>query len=106
MGLLVGWDFAQSSYVLANRDYYGAVTETLSIKVPRELKVRLQAVAQSRRTKPSVLLRQALEIVISDSSNQDKPSLYDLSRDLFATLGRKGPRDLSTNPKYLDDLGE
>ena len=82
------------------------VTETLSIKIPKELKVRLHAVAKSRQTKPSVLLREALEVVISGASNQDKPSLYDLSRDLFAKLGRNGPRDLSTNPKYLDDLGK
>ena len=82
------------------------MTETLSIKVPKELKVRLRAVAKSRQTKPSVLLRQALEIVISDASNQSKPSLYDLSRDLFAKLGQHGPSDLSTNPKYLDDLGK
>ena len=82
------------------------MTETLSIKVPKELKVRLRAVAKSRQTKPSALLREALEIVISGADTGNKPSLYDLSRDLFDKLGRNGPPDLSTNPEYLDDLGK
>jgi hypothetical protein len=82
------------------------MTETLSIKVPKELKVRLRAVAQSRHTKPSALVREALELVISGTSTSSKPSLYDLSKDLFQNLERPGPRDLSTNHKYLDDLGE
>jgi hypothetical protein len=82
------------------------VTETLSIKVPKELKVRLRAVAKSRKTKPSVLLRQALEIVISGVPKEGKPSLYELSKDLFDDLAKSGPRDLSTNPRHLDDLGK
>jgi predicted transcriptional regulator len=41
------------------------MTETLSIKVPKELKARLRAAAKSRQVKPSALLREALELVIS-----------------------------------------
>jgi predicted DNA-binding protein len=82
------------------------VTETLSIKVPKELKARLRAAAKGRHTKPSTLVREALELVISGAARKRKPSLYDLSRDLFEQLGRGGPRDLSTNPKHLDDLGK
>jgi hypothetical protein len=82
------------------------VNETLSIKVSKELKTRLRAAAASRRTKPSALLREALELVISGSASESKPSLYDLSKDLFQNLGHSGPRDLSTNRKYLDDLGQ
>ena len=82
------------------------MTETLSIKVSKELKARLRAVAKSRQTKPSTLMRQALELVISEAGSRSKPSLFDLSRDLFENLGRRGPRDLSTNRKYLDDLGQ
>jgi hypothetical protein len=81
------------------------MTETLSIKVSKELKARLRAAAESRQTKPSALVRQALELVISGAASESKPSLYDLSRDLFEKLGHSGPRDLSTNRKHLDDLG-
>jgi predicted transcriptional regulator len=42
------------------------VNETLSIKVSKELKARLRAAAKSRQTKPSTLVRQALELIISD----------------------------------------
>lgn len=80
------------------------MTETLSIKVPKELKARLRAAAKSRHTKPSALVREALELVISGAAS--KLSLYDLSKDLFENLGRGGARDLSTNRQHLDDLGK
>jgi hypothetical protein len=91
---------------LTHRDYLSIMTETLSIKVSIELKARLRAAAKSRQTKPSTLLREALELIISNAAPKSKPSLYDLSRDLFQNLRRKGPRDLSTNPEHLDDLGQ
>jgi predicted transcriptional regulator len=81
------------------------VAETLSIKVPRLTKTRLRAAALSRRTTASALLREALELVVAGQSS-GQASLYELSRDLFEDLGRGGPRDLSTNPRYLSDLGK
>jgi hypothetical protein len=81
------------------------MTETLSIKVSKELKARLRAAAKSRQTKPSILMRQALELIISNAAPKSKPSLYDLSKDLFENLGRTGPPNLSTNRKHLEDLG-
>ena len=81
------------------------MTETLSIKVPVQTKTRLRAVAKSRHTSPSALLREALEVVLSQGALAANASLYDLSRDLFERAGNTGPRDLSTNPKYLDDFG-
>ena len=91
---------------MTQSDYFLRVTETLSIKVSKELKARLHAAAKSRHAKPSALLREALELVISGAASKSKPSLYDLSKDLFANLGHGGPRDLSTNRKHLDDLGK
>lgn len=81
------------------------MTETLSIKVPVQTKARLRAVAESRRTSPSALLREALDAVLAGEPRKGKATLYDLSRDLFAGTGRGGPRDLSTNPEYLEDFG-
>ena len=82
------------------------MTETLSINVSKELKARLRAAAKSRQAKPSALVREALELVITGTAPRSKPSLYDLNKDLFANLARSGPEDLSTNSKHLDDLGE
>ena len=81
------------------------MTETLSIKVPVETKARLRTAARHRHTSPSALLCEALDLVLADKSIPGKVSLYDLSRDLFAGRKRSGPRDLSTNPRYLRDLG-
>ena len=80
--------------------------ETLSIKVPAQTKIRLRAVARSRRTTPSALLREALERVVAGESSSGQASLYELSHDLFDDLGSGGPRDLSTNPRYLRDVGK
>jgi len=91
---------------LANDNYFRAMTETLSIKVSKELKARLRAAAKSRNTKPSALVREALELVVSGTAPNIRLSLYDLSKDLFENLVPGGPRDLSTNRKYLDDLGQ
>jgi hypothetical protein len=93
---------------LANYDYLDFVTETLSIKVPVQTKVRLKSIAKRRHTTPSRLLREALDLVLAGQKANGRPSLYDLSRDLFEKKKRspnRAPRDLSTNPRYLDDLG-
>ena len=94
------------SCFLANDNYFRAMTETLSIKVSKELKARLRAAAKSRNTKPSALVREALELVVSGTAPNIRLSLYDLSKDLFENLVPGGPRDLSTNREYLDDLGQ
>jgi hypothetical protein len=90
---------------MTRSDYNRAVTETLSIKVPVQTKARLRAAAKHRRTTPSALLREALDLVINGHGPRSRPSLYDLSRDLFVDLGKGGPKDLSTNKRYLDDYG-
>ncbi|MGB8356282.1 MAG: hypothetical protein WCD79_20455 [Chthoniobacteraceae bacterium] len=82
------------------------MTETLSIKVPVQTKARLKAVAKNRHTNPSALLREALDLVLAGESKSGKASLYELNRDLFAEEGTGGPRDLSTNPRYMEDFGK
>ena len=80
--------------------------ETLSIKVPKAVKLRLQAVAKFRKVKPSALLREALDQVLASQKVAGSPSCYDLCRDLFEQLEPGGPKDLSTNKKYLEDFGK
>jgi hypothetical protein len=82
------------------------VDETLSIKVPKAVKIRLQAVAKIRKVKPSVLLREALDQVLASQKVAGTLSCYDLCRDLFDQLEPDGPKDLSTNKKYLEDFGK
>jgi hypothetical protein len=48
--------------VLDTNNYLTVMTETLSIEVSKELKARLPPAAKSRPTKPSTLLREALEV--------------------------------------------
>jgi hypothetical protein len=80
--------------------------ETLSIKVSKAVKLRLQAVAKMRPVRPSVLLREALDHVLASQKAAGGLSCYDLCRDLFEHLEGGGPKDLSTNKKYLEDFGK
>ncbi|MGI9115929.1 MAG: hypothetical protein DLM52_06880 [Chthoniobacterales bacterium] len=82
------------------------MAETLSIKVPLATKVRLRRVARDRHTTPSSLLREAVDLVLAGKSANGKVSLYELNRDLFEKTVSVAPRDLSTNPKYLNDFGK
>lgn len=78
------------------------MTVTLSIKIPIEVRKRLEKEARERRTTTSDLMRQALQLILESESSVG--SCYELSEDLFRDLGA-GPRDLSTNDKYLEDFG-
>jgi hypothetical protein len=80
--------------------------ETLSIKVSKAVKLRLQAVAKMRKVRPSVLLREALDQVLASQKAAGGLSCYDLCQDLFEHLEGGGPKDLSTNKKYLEDFGK
>lgn len=88
-----------------DRTTVAAVTETLSIKVPVQTKARLKSVAKNRHTSPSALLREALDLVLAGKAATSRTSIYELSRDLFEGEEGGGPKDLSTNKRYLDDLG-
>ena len=80
--------------------------ETLSIKVPKAVKLRLTAVAKARKVRPSVLLREALEQVLAGHNPDGRTSCYDLCSDLFERLEPGGPKDISTNKKYMDGFGK
>jgi succinate dehydrogenase/fumarate reductase flavoprotein subunit len=83
----------------------GGVTETLSIKVPKNLKARLQATARSRHTTASALLREALEQIVEDKAAiARRPGLLTKHRHLFENLD-KGPGDLSVNPEHFEGFG-
>lgn len=82
------------------------MSETLSIKVPREMKTRLRAIAKARKTKPATLLRDALVQVLNGATRGEIATCGALSADLFENLERRGPIDLATNAKHLKGFGK
>ena len=75
----------------------------LSLKLPRSLLAKLDAVARRRKTTKSAVLREALESYFKNGSGKPKVSAYDLAKDLCGRY--EGPRDLSTNPKHMEGYG-
>ena len=78
-------------------------TQTISLKVPRSLSLRLaRAARQSSRSK-SEIIREAVNIYLrSDASDTTKSGL-DGIEDLIGTF--EGVEDAATNEDYLRDLG-
>ena len=74
--------------------------KTMSVKVPESLDRAVVTTAQTKST----VVREALEAFVRGKGGRRRLSFYDRAQDLAGTL--PGPRDLSTNPKYLEDLGE
>lgn len=85
--------------------YYRAAMQTISLKLPDSLLARLEAESRLRRMNKSALVRTALERELSSGKAKNKPSCYDLARDLAGSI--KGlPRDIATNPKYMEGFGK
>lgn len=77
---------------------------TISLKLPDWLLDRLEAAARERGTTKSSLVRECLEQSLDARPARGKPTCYDLASDLAGSL--KGlPRDLASNPKYMDGFG-
>lgn len=80
---------------------------TLTIKLPEELKARLEAEARLAGKSMSAVVRRSLEKGLSSETKKKgarKPSLLDLAGDL-AGCGDSGVLDLATNPKYMEGYG-
>ena len=79
--------------------------QTISLKLPETLLAELEKETRLRRTNKSALVRAALERELASSREKKKLSCYDLARDLAGSI--KGlPKDIATNPKYLEGFGE
>ena len=77
---------------------------TISLKVPDTLDSRLTEEARRRRTSKSAVIRECLDKVMLAPKKDRAATCLDLAGDLAGCL--KGPRDIATNPKYLDDFGQ
>lgn len=78
--------------------------KAVTFKLPDALRVRLQAEAARRGVSLGAVVREAAEAYVAEAPVRKKLSAYDLSKDLCGSL-QGGPGDLSTNPKYLKELG-
>lgn len=79
---------------------------TISLKLPERLLKLLEAEARTRRASKSALVRECLEQALAAPARKGKgaASCFDLAHDLAGSL-QGLPRDLATNPKYLDEFG-
>jgi hypothetical protein len=76
--------------------------DTISLKLPAALKQRLAAEAKRRSVTQSTIVRESLEqSLAADTSQRGKLTCADLAADLVGSV--RGPRDLSTNKRYLQE---
>ena len=79
--------------------------QTISLKLPDDLLAQLESEAKARRVTKSSLVRESLEKAFHRDSRSGPVSCHDLARDLAGSV--KGlPKDIATNPKYMDDFGK
>jgi predicted transcriptional regulator len=78
--------------------------QTISLKLPDDLLVQLNSEAKARRVTKSRVVRESLEQALHKTASAKAASCYDLARDLAGAV--KGlPKDLASNPKYMDGFG-
>lgn len=76
----------------------------ITCKIPDTLNARLEAEASRKLLSKSALVREALE----RSLGTPKPAKQTAFKRMKHLCGivEDGPRDLSTNPKYMKDFGK
>ena len=77
---------------------------TITMKLPESLAARLEQEAKRRKTTKSELVRQCVELALAGSPSGTPPSFHDLAQDKCGCM--RGPRDLATNPRYLEGFGQ
>ena len=75
--------------------------KTVSVKLPSPLAAWLTQRARELGRSKSALVRQALE---QQRGKPGKGTCLDLMEDLCGCV--RGPRDLSTDPKYMEGFGQ
>jgi hypothetical protein len=85
------------------RPYYPVVMDTISLKLPKLLLEQLAAEADARGTSKSAVVRDCLTNTLRKRRGERTPTCLDLMGDLFGS--QPGPRDASTNKRYLKGFG-
>ena len=76
--------------------------DALSFKLPPVLRRRLAEEARRRRVSQSTILRESLEAALMEQPRaRGELSCVDLAGDLIGSM--RGPRDASTNKRYLEE---
>jgi hypothetical protein len=78
---------------------------TISVKIPHRLKLRVENESSRRGVSKSRLIRDALERAFGKEKQTPGATVFDLSKDLCGSV-RGGPRDLAGNKKHLDGYGK
>ncbi|CAN5503085.1 hypothetical protein BH09PLA1_BH09PLA1_11300 [soil metagenome] len=76
---------------------------TITCKIPEQLDARLAIEAKERRVSKSAIVRQALEKSLNGKKSKRRATAWDLAGHLAGSV--RGPADLLTNPKYMEDFG-
>jgi len=76
---------------------------TITCRIPEKLDAAIGAQARHRRVPKAVVVREALARQVRGAAPSRAPTAFDLARSLCGSL--RGPADLSSNPKHLEDLG-
>jgi hypothetical protein len=74
---------------------------TVSLKLPEALLREIEQEAATRGVPKSAVIRDSLERTLRKGRGKKKVSCLDLVRDLVGRFD--GPRDASTNPRYLEE---
>lgn len=77
--------------------------ELVSFKLPPQLRKRLAEEARRRRVSVAAVIRESLQATLLERpSARGELTCADLAGDLIGSV-RGGPRDASTNKRYLDE---
>lgn len=76
---------------------------TISLKIPQTLALRLENAARQRGVSKSAVIRDALENHLQAETVEIPESALSRATDLAGVVS--GPPDLSVNPGYLRDFG-
>lgn len=77
--------------------------DTLTLKIPKELKTKLNRLAKEKGVSQSEIVRKALQDFISDDAFRLDGAFLDFAEDLAGSI--EGPSQLSTDKKYLEGYG-
>ena len=79
-------------------------SDRITIRLSRELQRELKAIKKATGKSESELVRSAIEELCRQHRNE--PTCYDIAVRMGIVGAIKGgPKDLSTNPKYMDGFG-
>jgi predicted transcriptional regulator len=76
---------------------------TTTIKLPPDMENRLKAEAKRRSASKSMVVREALELYLTEKRTTARTSCLDAAADLAGTI--KGPADLSTHKRHMEGFG-